>query len=109
MPLPPRETPFTRGGLIGGNINSGNKETTPKGFEFLSNVGDHLDPVRSRFGSVPLDERGGVDDVIILRHLAPLRAARAWVPSESPAGVTDVRIHRLMASGRDAMVEFRGQ
>jgi hypothetical protein len=103
-----RAKPPARGGLIGCNINTSNKEAAPKGFEFLPNVGDHPDPARSKFGSGPLEDRGGVDDDTILRHLAPLRAARVWLPAAAPAGVTDVRIQRVMASGgRDAVVEFR--
>jgi hypothetical protein len=105
-----RADPPARGGLIGCNINSSNREAAPKGFEFLANLGDHPDPARSPHGSGPLDDRGGVDDATLLHHLAPLRAARAWVPTGSPAGATDVRIHRVMASGgRDAVIEFRGR
>ena len=102
--------PPARGGLIGCNINTSNKKAAPKGFAFLANVGDHPDPAKSKFGSGPLADRGGVDDATILRHLAPLRAARVWLPSPRPPGVTDVRIHRLMASGgREATVELRAQ
>ena len=32
--------PRARGGLIGSNINTGNKEASPRGFEFLENIGD---------------------------------------------------------------------
>ena len=100
--------PAARGGLIGCNINTSNKKAAPKGFAFLDNVGDHPDPAKSKFGSGPLGDRGGVDDATILRHLAPLRQARVWLPGATPDGVTDVRIHRLMvAGGRDATVEFR--
>jgi hypothetical protein len=103
-----RAKPAARGGLIGCNINTSNKEAAPKGFEFLPNVGDHPDPAKSKFGSGPLEDRGGVDDDTIVRHLAPLRAARVWLPAAAPAGVTDVRIQRVMVSGgRDAVVEFR--
>ncbi|MBN2476807.1 MAG: hypothetical protein JXB62_19525 [Pirellulales bacterium] len=105
-----KATPPARGGLLGCNINTSNKEAAPKGFEFLANVGDTTDPARLPFGSGPLADRGGVDDATILRHLAPLRAARVWLPAETKAGLTDVRIHRLMVSGgRDAAVEFRGE
>jgi hypothetical protein len=102
--------PPARGGLIGCNINTSNKEAAPRGFEFLRNVGDHPDPARSKFGSGPLDDRGGVDDATILRHLAPLRMARVWLPTATPAGVTDVRMHRVMVSGgREAVVELRAE
>jgi hypothetical protein len=103
-----RAKPPAHGGLLGCNINTSNKEAAPKGFAFLANVGDHPDPARSKYGSVPLEDRGSVDDATILRHLAPLRAARVWLPGTAPTGVTDVRIHRVMVSGgRDAVVEFR--
>lgn len=39
--------PPARGGLVGCNINTSNKEAAPKGFEFLANVGDSLDPAKS--------------------------------------------------------------
>jgi hypothetical protein len=100
--------PPVGGGMVGCNINTSNKEAAPKGFEFLPDVGNHPDPARSKFGSGPLDNRGGVDDATIQRHLAPLRAARVWLPGESPAGVTDVRIHRVMVTGGGrGAVEFR--
>lgn len=101
--------PPARGGLIGCNVNSANKEAVPKGFEFLANVGDHPDPAKSASGAGPLENRGTVDDTTLLRHLAPLRSARVWLPGVAvPAGATDLRIHRLMASGgRGAVVEFR--
>jgi len=103
-----RAEPRARGGLVGSNINTGNKEAAPKGFEFLANVGDHPDPARSRYGSGPLADRGGVDDATILRHLAPLREARVWLPGDAPPGVTNVQIRRVMvAGGREATVEFR--
>ncbi len=102
--------PPAHGGLIGCNINTSNKEAAPKGFAFLKNVGDHPDPARSKFGSGPLADRGGVDDATIVRHLAPLRTARVWLPTATLAGVTDVRIHRVMASGGGgATVEFRAR
>ena len=100
--------PPARGGLIGCNINTSNKEAAPKGFAFLASVGDHPDPAKSRLGAGPLQDRGGVDDATILRHLAPLRQARVWLPADVPPGVTDLRIHRIMASGgRGATVELR--
>ena len=103
-----KATPPARGGLLGCNINTSNKQAAAKGFAFLANVGDHPDPARSRFGSGPLSDSGGVDDATIVRHLAPLRKARVWLPSDTRAKVTDVRIHRLMVSGgRGATVEFR--
>ena len=102
--------PPARGGLIGCNINTSNKKVAPKGFAFLESVGDHPDPAKSKFGSGPLRDTGGVDDATILRHLAPLRRTRVWLPAKSPAGATDVRIHRVMASGgRGATVEFTHQ
>jgi hypothetical protein len=103
-----RARPPVHGGLVGSNINTSNKEAAPKGFEFLANVGDNPDPARSRYGSGPLADRGGVDDATILRHLAPLREATVWLPGDAPPGVTNVQIHRLMLSGgRAATVEFR--
>lgn len=101
--------PPARGGLIGCNINTSNKQAAPQGFAFLENVGDHPDPAKSKFGAGPLEDRGGVDDATILRHLTPLREARVWQPSDAPAGVTKLQIYRVMASGgRSATVEFRG-
>jgi hypothetical protein len=100
--------PPARGGLIGCNINTSNKQAAPQGFAFLDNVGDHPDPAKSKFGSGPLEDRGGVDDATILRHLTPLREARVWEPGDAPAGVTNLQIYRVMASGgREATVEFR--
>jgi len=100
--------PPARGGLVGCNINTSNKEAAPKGFEFLANIGDSPDPAKSKSGAGPLDDRGGVDDATILRHLAPLRKARIWLPSERPEGATDVQIHRIMISGGSpAAVEIR--
>jgi hypothetical protein len=102
--------PRARGGLIGCNVNTSNRKAAPKGFEFLPNVGDHPDPAKSKFGSGPLENRGGVDDATILRHLEPLRSARIWLPGKIPVGVTDVSIHRLMVTGgRDAVVELRAR
>jgi hypothetical protein len=101
--------PPARGGLIGCNINTGNKEAAPQGFAFLENIGDHPDPAKSKFGAGPLADRGGVDEAAILRHLAPLREARVWLPGAASPGVTHVQIHRVMASGgREATVEIRG-
>jgi len=100
--------PPARGGLVGCNINTSNKEAAPKGFEFLANVGDSPDPAKSKSGSGPLGDRGGVDDATIVKHLAPLRKARVWLPTETSAGVTDVRIHRVMvAGGHPVAVEIR--
>lgn len=100
--------PAARGGLVGCNINTSNKQAAPKGFAFLESVGDHADPARSKLGSGPLRDRGGVNDATILRHLAPLREARVWRPGKPAAArTTDVRIHRVMASGgRGATVEL---
>jgi hypothetical protein len=99
--------PAARGGLVGCNINTSNKEAAPKGFEFLANIGDSSDPAKSKFGSGPLDDRGTVDDATILKHLAPLRQARVWYPAETPEGPTDVVIHRVMLTGgRPAAVEI---
>ena len=102
--------PPARGGLVGCNINTSNKEAAPKGFKFLANVGDSPDPAKSKSGSGPLGDRGGVNDATILKHLAPLREARIWIPAEIPPGVTDVRINRVMvAGGRPAAVEIRAR
>jgi hypothetical protein len=100
--------PPARGGLIGCNINTSNKEAAPKGFAFLENTGGNADPARLKFDSGPLDDGGAVDDATILRHLALLRNARVWLPGKTPKGTTDVSIHRVMVSGgRGATVEFR--
>jgi len=100
--------PPAKGGLIGSNINTSNKDASPRGFEFLKNVGENPDPARSPFGSGPLADRGGVDDATILRHLAPLRSIRPWVPVALPAGTTDLSIYRVIASGgHGATVEVR--
>lgn len=106
-----RATPPARGGLIGCNINSNNKQAAPKGFEFLPNLGDDPDPAKSKFGSGPLPDLGTVDDATILRHLAPLRAALVWTPEDDAApGVTNLQIHRVMAAGGyGATVEFRAK
>ncbi len=101
--------PPARGGLIGCNVNSNNREAAPKGFEFLANIGEQPDPAKSASGAGPLDNRGAVDDATLLRHLAPLRAARVWLPDTSlSTNVTDISIHRVMASGgHGAVVEFQ--
>jgi len=101
--------PPARGGLIGCNVNSNNREAAPKGFEFLANIGEQPDPAKSAWGAGPLDNRGAVDDATLLRHLAPLRAARVWLPDTSlSTNVTDISIHRVMASGgHGAVVEFQ--
>lgn len=100
--------PQARGGLIGSNINTSNKDASPRGFEFLENVGDHADPAKSKFGSGPLDDRGGVDDATIIRHLAPLRTVRPWVPAAASANCNNLSIHRVITSGgRGAVVEVR--
>ncbi|MBN1443588.1 MAG: hypothetical protein JXA90_12835 [Planctomycetes bacterium] len=107
-----RTAPRARGGLVGCNVNTSNKEAAPKGFRFLDDAGEHPDPARSSSGAGPLSDEGGVDDATILRHLAPLREARVWIPGETPvpAGATDLRIHRVLASGgRGATVEFRAR
>jgi len=103
--------PPARGGLIGCNVNTSNKEAAPKGFEFLANIGDHPDPAKSASGAGPLENQGRVDDATLLRHLAPLRTARVWLPDASvPANVTNLCIHRVMASGgHGAVVEFQGK
>ncbi|MBM3211416.1 hypothetical protein FJZ33_04285 [Candidatus Poribacteria bacterium] len=105
-----KANPPVRGGLIGCNINTGNKEAAPKGFDFLENLGDHRDPARSRYGSGPLDDQLGVDDDTILRHLVPIRQARIWLPGErqlQPES-TDIRIYRLMISGGyETAAEFK--
>lgn len=100
--------PSAKGGLVGCNVNTSNKAAAPKGFDFLPSVGDHPDPAKSKFGSGPLEDKGGVEDATILRHLAPLRQAKVWLPQVSQPGVTDVRLYRIMVSGaRGAAVEFR--
>ncbi len=100
--------PRARGGLIGSNINTGNKDASPRGFEFLDNVGDHPDPAKSKFGSGPLEDRGGVDKATIVRHLAPLRSTRPWVPAAASADRNSLNFHRVITSGgRGAVVEMR--
>ena len=103
--------PPARGGLLGCNVNTGNKEAAPQGYEYLANLGEHPDPARSASGAGPLDNRGTVDDATLLEHLAPLRGARVWLPDASvPANATDLRIYRVMAGGGGgAVVEFRAQ
>ena len=103
-----RARPPAKGGLIGSNINTGNKAASPRGFEFLGNVGDNPDPARSKFGAGPLADRGGVDDATIVRHLAMIRSVHPWVPDAMPGRTTDLLIHRVVASGgRGATVEMR--
>jgi len=99
--------PPAKGGLLGCNINTGNREVSPQGWDFLGNVGDNADPARSASGSGPLDDRGTVSDDTILAHLVPLRAARLWLPdTPPPPGATDLRIYRVMVNGgREATVE----
>ncbi|HZY83680.1 MAG TPA: hypothetical protein VFE78_02510, partial [Gemmataceae bacterium] len=85
--------PPARGGLVGCNVNTPNKDVAPNGFQSLPDV-------------------GGVDDATLLRHLAPLRQARVWLPDAAPAGATDLRIHRVMLRGGGgteggAVVELR--
>jgi len=103
--------PPAGGGLVGCNINTGNRIAAPKGFEFLANIGDHPDPAKSTVGAGPLKDRGVVEGPTLLRHLAPLRAARVWLPDTPvPTNTTDLRIHRVMASGgHGAVIEFRAR
>jgi hypothetical protein len=103
--------PPAHGGLVGCNVNTGNKEAAPKGFDFLANVGDHPDPAKSASGAGPLENRGTVDDATILRHLNPLRTAPVWQPDTSaPPDATNLHICRVMATGgHDATVEFQGK
>jgi len=68
-----RAEPPAKGGLIGSNITTSNKDAAPRGFEFLKNVGENPDPARSKFGSGPLADRGGVDDAIIVRLFRDIR------------------------------------
>ena len=102
--------PPAHGGLVGCNVNTGNKEAAPKGFEFLANIGENPDPARAGYGAGPLENRGTVDDATLLRHLAPLRRARVWTSFPTPVGVTDLRMHRVMASGgHGAVIEVRAR
>ena len=101
-------SPAAHGGLLGSNINTNNKAASPRGFEFLNNIGDNPDPAKAHFGSGPLADRGTVDDATILRHLASLRSTHPWLPTATPAGQSDVRLYRVIASGgRGATVEVR--
>lgn len=103
--------PPARGGLLGCNINTSNREAAPAGWEYLANVGEDPDPARSGSGAGPLEDRGTVPDDMVLAHLEPLRQARVW-PSDEPVppGATDLRIRRVMLlGGRDATVEVRAQ
>lgn len=63
--------PPAQGGLLGCNINTGNREVTPDEWEFLGNIGDPPDPARSASGSGPLGDRGFITDETIVDHLAP--------------------------------------
>ena len=72
--------------MMGSNINTNNKEAAPKGFEFLHNIGDDPDPAKSKFGSGPLADQGGVDDATIPGNIsAPLRTTRPWIPTSLSA------------------------
>ena len=100
--------PRARGGMIGSNINTSNKDASPQGFELLENVGDHPDPAKSKLGVGPLEDRGGVDDTTIVQHLAPLRSTRPWVLANTATDRNELSIHRVIASGgRGAIVEVR--
>jgi len=100
--------PPARGGLLGCNINTSNREAAPGGFQFLENIGDDPDPAKSKFGSGPLADRGSVSEATILRHLAPLRTTQPWVPTATPAGTSDIRLYRVIAqSNATATVELR--
>jgi hypothetical protein len=102
--------PAAHGGLVGSNINTSNKAASPRGFEFLNNVGDHPDPAKAHFGSGPLEDRGGVDDSSILHHLALLRSTYPWTPALTSAGQAGICLYRVIASGgRGAIVEIRAQ
>jgi hypothetical protein len=100
--------PRARGGLIGSNINTSNKEASPQGFEFLDNVGDHPDPAKSKFDVGPLKDRGGVDNATIVQHLAPLRSTRPWILATTATDRNELSIHRVIASGgRGTVVEMK--
>lgn len=104
-----RASPAAHGGLVGCNINTGNKQASPRGFEFLNNVGDNPDPARPKYGSGPLADRGSVDDATILRHLAPLRATHAFDPAMLPAVQSDIRLYRVIATGCGSVVEIKAK
>jgi len=89
--------PPARGGLVGSNVNTSNKEASLRGFEFLDNVGDHPDPAKSQHGAGPLEDRGGVDDATILATLPAARRS-SWTPVATPAGQTDIRLYRVIAT-----------
>jgi hypothetical protein len=94
--------PPAHGGLIGCNMNSGDKGFLKGGFGFLENIGDPAEASGAP-GSL-----GTVSDAALLRHLAPLREARVWLPGEVPPHTTNLRIYRVMATGgKGAVVEFR--
>ena len=70
--------------------------------------GDNPDPAKSKFGSGPLEDKGGVDDATILKHLELLRTTKPWLPNATPAGKTDLRIQRVICNGgREAVVEIK--
>ena len=72
--------PPAPGGLIGWNINTGNKEAAPQGFEFLANIGDH--PIRRSRSSAPArwpTAAGWTTQIV--RHLALLRTVTPWHPA----------------------------
>jgi hypothetical protein len=105
-----RANPRAAGGLIGCNLNVMDpqlKEAIPSGYALLDRGRDNGDPAKAAAGARALENRGEVDDAMLLRHLAPLREARVWLPSRAPADVTDLRFYRVMVSGgREAAVEF---
>lgn len=100
--------PRARGGLIGSNINTSNRDASPEGFDFLDNVGDHPDPAKSKLGVGPLEDRGGVDDATMVQHLALLRSIRPWLPIATATDRHELSIHRVIASGdRRTVVELK--
>lgn len=100
--------PRARGGLIGSNINTSNRDASPEGFDFLDNVGDHPDPAKSKLGVGPLEDRGGVDDTTMVQHLALLRSIRPWLPIATATDRHELSIHRVIASGdRRTVVELK--
>jgi hypothetical protein len=103
-----KAAPPSHGGMVGCNINTNNKDASPKGFEFLNNVGDNSDPALAKYGSGPLADRGSVDDATILRHLAPLRTTHPFYPATAPKVSSDIRLYRVVASGgQGAVVEVK--
>ncbi len=89
--------PPAKGGLIGCNINTSNKRAAPKGFEFLPSVGDHPDPAKSKFGSGPLEDKGGVDE-----------ATPSEAPGASAASGTKVWLPRAGGQGAQPMCGCTG-